>query len=92
MLNGLNHVTRAAVALVEGDALLRDRLKEASAEFFVAMAQPDEWPAALREAAKSLDARLQQLKMMDQRAMKQAAYDILDLCMRVDAEFRVNDG
>ncbi len=88
MLDGLDHVWKAAQILAGRDAMLKDRLREASAEFFVSLMQPDEWPNDLLGKAQNLSTKLKSIDGMDNRAARQIAEELLALAADVYAAFQ----
>jgi hypothetical protein len=88
MLDGLDHVGKAAQILASENAFLKDRLKKAAGEFFVSMVQPGEWPCDLRVKAERLDRKLQNIENMDDPTARQVAGELLDLSFDVACAFR----
>lgn len=79
MLDGLEHVWKAAQILASKDALLKDRLKEAAGEFAVALLHPEEWPRVLLTQAHSLREQLKEVDGMEPSRARQAAEELLAL-------------
>jgi hypothetical protein len=53
MLDGLDHVRKAAEILVNRDGLLKERLEQAAGEFGVSLMQPNEGPQRLLPVASA---------------------------------------
>ncbi len=83
-MDGLIHVWRAAEILVKRDAGLKERLKEAMAEFSVSLIQPGEWPKDLLIKAHKLQDQLSRIDQMDTLAAETAAKDLLSLAADVE--------
>lgn len=89
MLDGMDHVTKAAHILATDGARLRERLQKASAEFFVALLQEDEWPTRLWAKACTLrdQLRAQPLSHVDDRTAQALANSLYELAGEVQGAF-----
>jgi len=83
MLDGLDHVWKAAQILASRDALLKDRLKEAAGEFALALLQPEEWPTQLLTQAHSLREQLKGVDGLEPTTARQVAEELLSLAADV---------
>lgn len=87
MLDGLDHVWKAALILVR-DGKLEVRLKVAQSEFVVSLMQPDEWPSDLLPKAQELTEKLQHIDNMDANMLLHTAEELLSLAVDVQIAFR----
>lgn len=93
MLDGLHHVWRAAEILAGGNGGLKERLKEARAQFLLALAKPEQWPGDLLGIARALEriVRVQggidPLDSLAPDLARQVAEDLLSLAADVQAVF-----
>ena len=88
MLDGLEHVLKAAEILAASDSLLRERLKKATGEFTVSLLQPEQWPDDLLPKAKELRDRLKDIDSLNDREAKKLAEDLLSLAIEVQIAYR----
>jgi hypothetical protein len=83
MLDGLEHVTRAAYALAD-DGPLADRLTRAVAGVSLALVQPEEWPAEISEEARKVRERGGSPRELSPSEARALARDILLLWAAVE--------
>jgi hypothetical protein len=93
MLDGLQHVWRAAEVLAGADTGLRERLKLARSEFSVALRRAEQWPPELLSVARSLDRIIRldgkedPLDSLNGAMARQVAEDLVSLAADVAAAF-----
>jgi hypothetical protein len=94
MLDGLDHVWRAAEILAGGDAGLRERLKEARGRFSLCLAKAEQWPPDMLQLAHSIEriiranGQIDPIDTMPPDLARQVAEDLLSLAFDLLLEFR----
>jgi len=83
MLDGLDHVWKAAQILASRDALLKGRLKEAAGELALALLQPEEWPTRLLTRGRCLREQLKGVDGLEPATARQVAAELLSLAADV---------